>query len=629
MIKLENVTKAYPSQSPITFECHFGESGFYAVMGQSGCGKTTLLNILAGLIPFDGGTVVYDGEEYTGCFSGLRQYDYITQDSFFLDFVSVYENLKIVKDDPELIKETLDMLGMSYLTEAFPPGLSGGERQRLAIARALISGSPVIILDEPTASLDRDSKTVVFEAIKRLSESRLVICATHDADVRKYADSVLNLKKQSGPAAGNGVPPSRRFNPVSRTEKRSDSPYIYIKKWYDSAKYLKKAGRRFFVVLAVVFCVCLLADYPSNKFDSTMEMLYSVNYLRLSTMERVLPDELPDSKRIAAFNIVYSDSVPSSEEQDDGNTVIETVDYELAAYFIPDDPKVFKHLGCIEYGYFFTDTNQVVLSYDYAENLSPGDHSSLVGTTMSVVLYGAGSVSLEVTGVLRKMNENEMYYFRGLGLQTDSYFINYRVIEPYESDPDFCFENGQRAYNLFFKNFREARKYLKKNGDYFKENGLDLRFDYTLSSGGYYDLFTALCAVLLPMSFIAVLLAVIFSTATFKTELIYNGSFLSVLDYMGFSRKQLKKSFAAFRMKKTAASIAFSLIVSLIIGLSFNALNRAFSFIPFQVFTFTPILMAAAVLLIAVSVLIATLSALRAINSKTWYANLTEERDLL
>ncbi|MBR6426760.1 MAG: hypothetical protein IKS28_02930, partial [Clostridia bacterium] len=405
------------------------------------------------------------------------------------------------------------------------------------------------------------------------------------------------------------------------------SVYNYVKKWYASAKYLRRAGKWFAVIMTAVFCVCMLADLPSNKLDSTMETLYSVNYLRLSTKERVLPDELPDSKKITAFNILYSGSVPAAEPEDGISGASPA--HQLVAYFIPDDPAVFRHSGSLECGTFFTGKNQVMLSYEYAENVSPGDHAALVGTVIGENLYGAGNVSLEVVGVFKKMNENELYYFRGLGLQTDSYYINYRVIEPYASDPDFCFENGQRAYNLFFRNYREARKYLEKNGDFFKEKGFDLRFDYMLSGGGYYELFIVLCAVLLPLSLFAVLLAVIFSTATFKTELVYNGSFLPVLNYLGYPEKQLRKDFVAFRMRRAAITVIISLALSAVLAVSFNLINRSAVIVPFQVFTFNPVVLACAVLIILLSVFVAALSAMRVVYGKTWYSSLTEERDLL
>ncbi len=614
---------------PITFDCEFGERGFYAVMGESGCGKTTLLNILAGLTPFDGGRVLYGGKEYLRCFDGLNGYDYITQDSYFLDFLTVYENLKAVRDDPELISGTLSRFGLEALKDSFPPKLSGGERQRLALARAVLSGSQVIFLDEPTASLDGANRTAVFGLLKGMSETGLVICATHDGQAAEYADNVVRLDKTREGQSVNPAPREERFNSVARTAERGGSAYNYVKKWYASAKYLRRAGKWFAVIMTAVFCVCMLADLPSNKLSSTMDTLYAVNYLKLSTREKVTVADLPENERIKAFNILYSGSVPSGPEPEDGISGASPA-HQLVAYFIPDDPAVFRHSGSLECGTFFTGKNQVMLSYEYAENVSPGDHAALVGTVIGENLYGAGNVSLEVAGVFRKMNENEQYYFGGLGARTGHYFINYKVIEPFDGDPDFCFENGQRAYNLFFKNYREAENYLKRNGEFFRERDWDLMFDYSLSvGGGYYELFIVLCAVLLPLSLFAVLLAVIFSTATFKTELVYNGSFLSVLNYLGYPEKQLRKDFVAFRMRRAAITVIISLALSAVLAVSFNLINRSAVIVPFQVFTFNPVVLACAVLIILLSVFVAALSAMRVVYGRTWYSNLTEERDLL
>ena len=131
MIACEELTKTYGEECILDgFSGTFLETGFYLLLGESGSGKTSFLNLLAGFLPFESGTVRWDRDVYSEkvSFPGEVPFDYMTQDSFFVD-------------------------------------LSGGERGRLAIIRALLKGKKVLLLDEPTAALDEKNKRMIFEML--------------------------------------------------------------------------------------------------------------------------------------------------------------------------------------------------------------------------------------------------------------------------------------------------------------------------------------------------------------------------------------------------------------------------------------------------------------------------------
>lgn len=184
MIKCEHVYKRFTSSVILRdFSFEFDSTGFYLIMGESGSGKTTLLNVIMGLEECEG--------EITRCTS-----DYITQDSILAAFLTVYENLEIINTNREDIVETLKLVGLLGKEERFPDQLSGGERQRLLIARSILRDSEALLIDEPTSALDSANTEKVFGILKNMSQKRTVICTSHDAAAKKYADSILYLKKE-------------------------------------------------------------------------------------------------------------------------------------------------------------------------------------------------------------------------------------------------------------------------------------------------------------------------------------------------------------------------------------------------------------------------------------------------
>lgn len=201
MIRCESISKSYGRQEIIKdFSYSFNDNGFYLLFGESGCGKTTFLNIIAGLTAFDGGRIEVEDmvfEKQINQAYMMDKADYITQDTFFVDFLTVTDNLRLIKEDGERIKELLRDMGLDDKSAQYPAKLSGGERQRLALARILLRDRPVVLLDEPTAALDEENKVRVFEILRDMSKDRLVICSSHDAAAIEYASEVVEFEKKS------------------------------------------------------------------------------------------------------------------------------------------------------------------------------------------------------------------------------------------------------------------------------------------------------------------------------------------------------------------------------------------------------------------------------------------------
>ena len=189
MIRFEHVCRTFEGRKVLdNINLQLREGKIYVLKGVSGSGKTTLLNILGGL---DSG--------YTGCVeTGGIQTDsiaYMLQKSVLISGLSVYENLKLIKDDDELIKEYSRLFDVDKLLERKPEKLSGGERQRISLIRCLLRNPKLIIADEPTASLDLENACIIAKALKSVSNSgNIIVIATHEDCFDDVADEILYLK---------------------------------------------------------------------------------------------------------------------------------------------------------------------------------------------------------------------------------------------------------------------------------------------------------------------------------------------------------------------------------------------------------------------------------------------------
>lgn len=215
MIKLKNLCKQYNKGKPncnivlknISFE--LDSTGLISILGKSGCGKTTLLNIIGGIDFFDSGELVIDGldfSEYRAKYwDSFRNENigYIFQNFCLFEEKTIYENIEIglklsyVMSNNQLNKRIdyiLDKVGLLRQKNKLAAQLSGGQKQRLAIARAISKNSRILIADEPTGNLDDSATHNIMNILKKLSLERLVILVTHEEDIaRLYSDRIIEL----------------------------------------------------------------------------------------------------------------------------------------------------------------------------------------------------------------------------------------------------------------------------------------------------------------------------------------------------------------------------------------------------------------------------------------------------
>lgn len=216
LIKLKNVRKSYylgngdeiPVLNGIDLEIKKGE--FVALMGESGGGKTTLLNIIGCLHPLTGGEYYLENEnigevrdDFTLAYIRNKKMGFIFQQFNLFTRLSALKNVALPalyagterEDREKKAKELLVSLGLGERVGHRPTELSGGQQQRVAVARALINDPEIILADEPTGALDSKSGVEVMEIFKGFKErGKTVVMVTHTAKVAKYADRIIFLR---------------------------------------------------------------------------------------------------------------------------------------------------------------------------------------------------------------------------------------------------------------------------------------------------------------------------------------------------------------------------------------------------------------------------------------------------
>ncbi len=215
MLKADNIMKSFQSDgsptlalSGVSLTIEAGQ--FVSVVGRSGSGKTTFLNILSTLLAPDSGTLTYDSTDLTNLsereMNDLRHNDFavIFQFHHLLPYLTALENTllpfmntisSVTPAQMEKAHQCLARVGLSGKHDRLPSMLSGGEQQRVAIARALVKDARILFADEPTGSLDKATGEGIMELLQKLnSEGLAVVMVTHNQSYSTYADTVVEME---------------------------------------------------------------------------------------------------------------------------------------------------------------------------------------------------------------------------------------------------------------------------------------------------------------------------------------------------------------------------------------------------------------------------------------------------
>ena len=264
MLQLKDITKVYETGDSTVHalrgvSLNFRESEFVSILGQSGCGKTTLLNIIGGLDQYTNGDLIINGKS-TKKFSD-RDWDsyrnhsigFIFQSYNLIPHQTVLSNVELAltlsgvskKERRQRAIEALNTVGLGDQINKKPNQMSGGQMQRVAIARALVNNPDILLADEPTGALDSETSVQIMEILKNISKNKLVIMVTHNPELAKeYSTRIINLL--DGNVVSDSNPVSNALSDKRKTvlvKPNSKEKRVVVKK--------QKTSMSFFTALAL------------------------------------------------------------------------------------------------------------------------------------------------------------------------------------------------------------------------------------------------------------------------------------------------------------------------------------------------------------------------------------------
>lgn len=341
MLEIKNITKDYKTDSGSVHALRgvsiaFRDSELVAVLGHSGCGKTTLLNIIGGLDRYTNGDLIINGRS-------TKQYkdrDWDTYRNHSIGFIFQSYNLiphQTVLSNVELAltlsgvskaerrrraKEALEKVGLGDQLNKRPNQMSGGQMQRVAIARALVNDPEILLADEPTGALDSETSIQIMELIKEIAKDRLVIMVTHNPDLAKdYSTRIVRLvdgeiKSDSDPFDVSTVKDDKNAEKAAKSSKKSKMGFLTALS-LSRNNLLTKKGRTFLTSFAGSIGIIGIALILSLS-NGVQEYIDSVERSTLASYPVQLERKTVDYSSIMSSMINTSESNKNNENREPG-----------------------------------------------------------------------------------------------------------------------------------------------------------------------------------------------------------------------------------------------------------------------------------------------------------------------
>lgn len=552
MLELKSIFKAYNGKAVLHgISCQFIEGKIYVIKGVSGCGKTTLLNIIGGLDTDYKGEYVCDGSSVSTYnnkeLDTYRQsIGYMFQSSLLLAKLTVLENLMFIKNDEQAIMYYAQKLSIEPLLQKYPEQLSGGERQRIAIMRCLLNNPKLILADEPTASLDAANSKRISDLFAQISNnSNIIIIVTHENCFDKIADEIINLNYGQIESS----------QPKSRLNRTSVQTYEYspeTKKPIESIKYAFKRSKEKYkpsklwvsalIVLILLSCVSVRLNFK-REYMNYVYKKYPVNVFNIGA------DDYKKLKKSYNF-VVYKNYTI----QQNGMTCFPLLDEK-------DSGISYAH--AIEYGHFPVKGSEVIVTKEFIKNiLKTNEYKSCIGKQIMI-----GGCPYSVAGILadlkpdkddstaKKTSISNMYdiVYYNVYYNSDAHnavFIPYQTIS----------KRGHEIYSdefvvkLELRNSPELQKTLRTDlGGAFSQWDEKIMNAQSAVNTIFIIILIAICII--------AIVALLFMKNEIQLELFYRRREIGYLQVFNVKKSQIRFSLISERVLRTAFAILYGLLL--------------------------------------------------------------------
>ena len=425
MLELKNIKKIYKTGDEILealkgINLKFRESEFVSILGQSGCGKTTLLNIIGGLDRYTSGDLTINGKS-TKKFKD-RDWDayrnhkvgFVFQSYNLIGHQTVLSNVELAltisgiskKERIERAIKALEEVGLKDHIHKKPNQLSGGQMQRVAIARALVNNPDIILADEPTGALDTKTSMQVMEILKKISKDKLIIMVTHNAELaEKYSSRIIKILDGKITEDSNPISKNEEIKDLENSKIGKASMNIFTAFRLSLNNLLTKKGRTTLVAFAgsIGIIGIALVQSVSNGFQSYVDKIQEET---LTSYPLTIMQETTD-----IAGALLSMTAEDEEKNENGNIKEEQYISKLLANLSTNDLKSFKNyletnyneveneISSIEYSYSVEPMIYGLDSNEKVEKLSP---NNLFSTS-----FGSGMMSSYASIYSQMMEDKE------------------------------------------------------------------------------------------------------------------------------------------------------------------------------------------------------------------------------
>ena len=408
MIKLVNLEKSFDFKVLDKINLEFKPGNIYVLKGKSGSGKTTLLNLISGLdSDYTGSIYINDKnlknlkkDEITNYRNNIG---YMRQECLLYRNLTVLDNLLLIENNKDKIIDLCKKFNIDEIINKYPYEISGGERERVSLIRALLNDNKILLLDEPSANLDKDNSENFVKYLKKIDISdKIIIISTHENIYDDIASVIINIEYG-------------KINLVK--DKPNKNKELIIKNnmgkknLFKGLKIIKKQSIIFRIFTIILLFASLLAisfnlnfkeEYIKVKLEDTPYNIIDVNSRYLEDFEEYI-------------NKIYTNYV----YKDDNLNVYPLYEYENS-----------NLKNFLEVGSFPQNNNEVLINFEYATNiLNASDLNDLIGTTINI-----NNKDYIVVGITSK-NKDE---------SPQMYNTNYSYKEIYMSGP-----NNKEAIFMF------------------------------------------------------------------------------------------------------------------------------------------------------------------------------------
>ena len=421
MLKLKSIKKDYIAGDSVVHalkgvDLEFRKSEFVAILGHSGCGKTTLLNIIGGLDQYTSGDLVINGKSTKdfndGDWDSYRNHSvgFVFQSYNLIPHQTVLANVELAltlsgvrpAERKARAKEALEKVGLGDQIYKKPNQMSGGQMQRVAIARALVNDPDILMADEPTGALDSDTSVQIMDILKEISKDKLIIMVTHNPELAmEYASRVIRLKDglivdDSDPYVSAAS--DAEIRPADRKKKTSMSFFTALA--LSTNNLMTKKARTILTAFAGsigiigIALIMSLSNGIQNYIDKVQEDTLSSYPITIQAESLDMTSMMTSMMGIQAQaeeNQHDKDAVYSSTVMYDMmNSMVsaETQTNNLKAFkkYLEDDSgEIAPHVSSIQYSY---DLDMNLYARDVDDNIVKTDVVDLLQSAMSQTFGG-------------------------------------------------------------------------------------------------------------------------------------------------------------------------------------------------------------------------------------------------